>query len=115
MHYLYHTLMESVHLEAKISAALQQEWGMTASENISKEHIIQMLALRLTQILDQGPERFYQLMYRLDISEQKLNAVLQEPDVAIQIATLIYERQLQKIISRHQYPKDQDIDPELRW
>jgi hypothetical protein len=74
-----------------------------------------MLALRLTQILDQGPERFYQLMYRLDISEKKLNAVLQEPDVAIQIATLIYDRQLQKVVSRQQHAKDTDIDPELRW
>lgn len=107
--------MEALHLESAISSALQQEWGITASENISKEHIIHMLALRLTQILDQGPERFYQLMYRLDISEKKLNAVLQEPDVAIQIATLIYDRQLQKVVSRHQHAKDTDIDPELRW
>lgn len=107
--------MEPTNIGEAISIALQQEWGISASENISKEHIIHMLALRLTQILDQGPERFYQLMYRLDISEKKLNAVLQEPDVAIQIATLIYDRQLQKVVSRQQHAKDTDIDPELRW
>lgn len=107
--------MELTNIGEAISVALQQEWGISASENISKEHIIDMLALRLTQILDQGPERFYQLMYRLDISEKKLNAVLQEPDVAIQIAILIYDRQLQKVVSRQQHAKDTDIDPELRW
>ena len=96
--------------------ALQNEWGITVPEVLSEETILKMLTDRVVVLMDKGSESFFQLMYRLDISEKKLHGVLHEADVAAQIARLIYDRQLQKISSRQQYkmPKT-NTEPDLEW
>ena len=95
---------------------LKDDWDLQLPDTISEETILKLLAARVVTILERGPETFFQLMYRLDISEKKLNAVLQDDDVAGKIARLIYDRQLQKIQSRltNKVSKDAD-DPELEW
>ena len=96
--------------------ALQGDWDLQLPQLLSEEAILKLLADRLVTILERGPETFFQLMYRLDISEKKLNAVLQDDDVAAKIARLIYDRQLQKIKSRHENRMTQQSDdPELKW
>ena len=96
--------------------ALRQEWGLELPSTLSEEALLQLLADRIVMILEQGAETFYQLMYRLDISEKKLNAVLGDENVPAKIARLIYDRQLQKIKSRHENRmKKEDNDPELQW
>ena len=95
---------------------LKEEWGITVPEVISEEAILEMLARRVVVLIDNGAESFWQLMYRLDISEKRLHGVMHEADVAAQIARLIYDRQLQKIQSRQKYKSDvTDMDPDLRW
>jgi aspartate/glutamate racemase len=96
--------------------ALQQDWDISLPDALSEEAILKLLADRVVLILERGAETFFQLMYRLDISEKKLNAVLEDDDVAAKIARLIYDRQLQKIKSRHEHRmKQENDDPELRW
>jgi len=96
--------------------ALKRDWDLQLPETLSEEAILKMLADKVVQILERGPETFFQLMYRLDISEKKLNSVLDDDNVAEKIARLIYDRQLQKIQSRldHKVKKESD-DPELKW
>jgi aspartate/glutamate racemase len=96
--------------------ALQQHWDLVLPDSLSEEAILKLLADRVVLILERGAETFFQLMYRLDISEKKLNAVLDDDDVAAKIARLIYDRQLQKIKSRHEHRmKQENDDPELKW
>jgi hypothetical protein len=98
--------------------ALQTDWGLQLPETLSEEAILKLLAEKIVPIIQKGPDAFYQLMYRLDISEKKLMAILHETDVAGKIAWLIYDRQLQKIRSRlaHRNQQQQgDIDPDLKW
>ncbi len=97
--------------------ALSKDWGLAMPDTISEEEIIRLLADRLAVYLDKGPEAFFQLMYRLDISERKLNAILHGQDPAPAIARLIYERQTEKARSRAFYKKDDKgaDDPELSW
>ena len=96
--------------------ALQQDWDLRLPDMLSEEAILKLLADRIVLILERGPDTFFQLMYRLDISEKKLNAVMQEDDVAAKIARLIYDRQLQKIRSRQENRmKKESDDPELKW
>jgi hypothetical protein len=96
--------------------ALKGDWDLELPNTLSEEVILQLLADRLLTFIERGSETFFQLMYRLDISEKKLNAVLQQDDVPMKIARLVYDRQLQKIVSRHEnrMPKNED-DPELKW
>ena len=98
------------------ASALKTDWDLQLPESLSEEAILQLLADRVVTILERGPETFFQVMYRLDISEKKLNAVLNDDNVAGKIARLIYDRQLQKIQSRlaNKVKKDSD-DPELKW
>src|ERR1700733_5839759 len=96
--------------------ALKQDWDLKLPDTLSEEAILNLLADRVILVLERGPETFFQLMYRLDISEKKLTAVLQDDDVAHKIANLIYDRQLQKIQSRLANRKTSESDdPELRW
>ena len=95
---------------------LRQEWGLELPDTLSEEALLQLLADRIVTILERGAETFYQLMYRLDIPEKKLNAILGDENVPAKIARLIYDRQLQKIKSRHENRMTRDNrDPELQW
>jgi len=98
------------------ASALKGDWDLQLPETLSEEAILKLLADRIVTVLERGPETFFQLMYRLDISEKKLNAILQDDDVAAKIARLVYDRQLQKIQSRrvNKVKKESD-DEELRW
>ena len=96
--------------------ALKSDWDLQIPETLSEEAILKLLADRVVLILERGPDTFYQLMYRLDISEKKLNAILGDEHVADKIARLIYDRQLQKIKSRMEHKsQNTDTDPELKW
>ena len=98
------------------ATALGHDWDLRLPDVLSEEAILQLLADRIVQVLERGPETFFQLMYRLDISEKKLNAVMLEDDVAMKIARLIYDRQVQKIQSRLANRKQHESDdPELKW
>ena len=96
--------------------ALKEDWDLLLPETFSEEAILKLLADRVVLILERGPDTFFQLMYRLDISEKKLNAILSDEHVADKIARLIYDRQLQKIQSRIENKRTHtDTDPELTW
>ena len=55
------------------AAALQSDWELRLPDTLSEEAILKLLAERIVLVLERGPETFFQLMYRLDISEKKLN------------------------------------------
>jgi hypothetical protein len=96
--------------------ALSSEWNLQTQELISEEALLKLLAQKITEILAQGSDAFFQLMYRLDVSERKLNEVIGDEDAADKIARLVYDRQLAKIRSRHLNRQNKDnIDPDLKW
>lgn len=96
--------------------ALKGEWDLQLPDTLSEEAVLRLLADRIITIMARGAEVFYQLMYRLDVSEKKLNAVLQDNDVPLKVARLVYDRQLQKVKSRHEHRmKKENDDPELKW
>ena len=96
--------------------ALQENWGLEIPDIISEATILQKLAERVVQLIGNNSEEFFQLMYRLDISELKLNAALHGPDAPADIARLIYDRQIQKIYSREFFKTTQkDVDDDLKW
>lgn len=101
----------------EIAEILKRDWEISLPATVSEEEILNKLANRVAQLIESGPENFFQLMYRLDISEKKLNAVIGDEDVAGKIARLIYERQLQKIKSREYFRNANTMkdDEDLSW
>ncbi len=99
-----------------VSTSLRTEWGLQPIDTLSEEALIKLLAERIVAIAQKGAEPFFQLMYRLDISEKRLHEVIGNGEAAEKIARLIYQRQLEKVRSRHAHKQDaDDIDPELKW
>ena len=75
------------------------------------DHINVLLQKDFTQLVS--------LLYRLDVSEAKLRALLQQhpdTDAAILITDLVLERQAQKIRSRRENTRrDNDISEDEKW
>jgi len=100
----------------EIAIALENEWQLQAPQMLTEEAIVTLLTEKILAIIQQGPDAFYRLMYRIDIPEKRLSKVLGNDDTARQIAQLVYNRQLEKITSRIQHRQQQgDIDPEMKW
>lgn len=102
----------------QVLQGLQKEWGVTLPETVSEAEILAILELRVAEILQRGPDDFFQLMYRLDVSEHKLNnAMYVSEKPAADIARLIYNRQLQKIQARMAFRSQQvtEEDEDLLW
>lgn len=101
----------------EIAEILKRDWEISLPDTISEEEILRQLTNRVARLIESGPENFFQLMYRLDISEKKLNAVIGDDDVAGKIARLVYDRQLQKIKSRELFRNTNTVkdDEDLSW
>ncbi len=101
--------------DADVKAALAKEWQLTLPEDLSEAQILVMLEARIAILLTGSSEDFFQMMYRLDIDEQKLGAAMREADVPAELAGLVWERQLQRIRSKARYSPPPPDDYELKW
>lgn len=101
--------------ERKVLEALSADFGIAQDEFLTKEEIHLLLEQRISVLLERNAEDFFQLMYRIDIAEDKLQTILHSADAVTELAKLIYERQMQKIISRQQFSKPPDTDNDLKW
>lgn len=73
----------------------------------------------VSHLIDKDFDALLQLLYRVDVSEEKLRRLLQDfpaADAAGIITNLLLERQLQKIKSRREHAqRDQNIPEDERW
>lgn len=104
------------HTESQILAeTLAGNFDLNINDLVSREKIINALTWRVDQLIAGNPDQLFSMLYRLDISEKKIKeAIAGDEDVTKKIAVLIYERQLEKIISRRQFKSDQP-DDDLAW
>lgn len=103
---------ETLNISRKISEVFEISFDTGI---VSKSQIIAALTLRIDQLMHHNPDQLFSMLYRLDISEKNLKmAMMQELDVPKKIATLIYERQLEKMWSRSRFKND-NPDADLAW
>jgi hypothetical protein len=72
------------------------------------EELHQYLTLAIRELLDTGFNKLLNALYRIDVSEKKVSEVihLEAPDeIAPKLATLVIERELQKVYTRQKYSK----------
>jgi hypothetical protein len=100
-----------------MKANIQQllDFSFTASE---EEWLIK-LEQRIHELIASDFGKLLQILYRLDVNEEKVHAILrQNPsvDAGRLIASLIMERQMEKMETRKRYEKKNlDIDEDNRW
>lgn len=79
----------------------------------------EQLAAYINDLINHDFSYLVQLLYRLDVSEQKLKTMLQETagtDAAWQIADSIISRQVEKINTRRRFSTNRDdIPDEDKW
>lgn len=88
-------------------------------EAISEEELFHLLANRIAYMIEYQLEFLLSLMYRLDVSERKVEEALSPgaPEPAnIGLAKLVLERQKQRAFTKQYYKQDEleDLDEELK-
>ncbi len=98
---------------------INKELTIELPEKISFEELQSKLAIHINYLIQHHFEQLVSLLYRIDVSEAKIKSLLQQQpneDAAKIIAALIIERQLQKIKTRQQYPRnDNAFNEEEKW
>lgn len=104
---------------AELVRLLNKELATDLADGLSYSEIHAQLSDRVNQLIKSDFEKLVSLLYRIDVSEQKLKSLLQQfpgEDAGNIIATLILERQQQKLKTRKQFSqRDNDIDGEEKW
>jgi hypothetical protein len=99
---------------------VQDTLEVRVPDNVSTDQLLEILAERLELLISKDFQQFVYLLYRIDVSEKRVKQLLNEAallgtDPYKPIASLIVERQLQKIISRASFRQEDLPDDEERW
>ena len=99
---------------------LNETFDLSIPVNSTWEQSAVFLADRINYLIINDFSKLVQMLYRMDVSEQKIKILLKEnpgSDAGRIIAALIIERQMQKIKSRQQTGRDDNnnMDETERW
>ena len=111
---------------AELIRLLNNELAIDFSENIAFSELHSHLSSYINKLIKNDFDKLISYLYRIDVNEQKLKNLLQQSpqeDAGNLIATLIIERQQQKIKNRQQFSqRDNDLpagqagfDEEEKW
>ncbi len=106
-------------MDQELVHILNSELSIELPEKISMEEMIDLLARQVHHYIQTDFQRLVNLLYRVDVNETRLTRLLKEntdADAGRLIAELIIERQLEKINSRRQTPKQKnDLGENEKW
>ncbi|MFD2201467.1 hypothetical protein [Shivajiella indica] len=88
---------------------LKQDFELPlVKEKLTEEKLIQLLTPIVSKMLDREFEKLLNICYRVDLGENRLKAILHESppeNMAMELATALVKRQVQKIEIRQKYSK----------
>jgi hypothetical protein len=104
---------------AELIQLLNNELLVEIAAHKSYKEIHTQLSIYINTLIKEDFDKLITYLYRIDVNEQKLKSLLQKTpgeDAANIIATLIIERQLQKIKTRKQFSqRDNNFNEEEKW
>jgi hypothetical protein len=104
---------------AELIGLLNKELTIDIAEKISYSELHTQLAGYINQLIKNDFDKLIAYLYRIDVNEEKLKTLLQQnpdEDAGNIIATLIIERQQQKINFRKQFSQQENnFDEEEKW
>lgn len=104
---------------AELIQLLNKELAIELAEKKSYNEIHTELATYINNKIKNDFDKLIAYLYRIDVNEEKLKSLLQQKpdeDAGNIIATLIIERQEQKIKSRKQFSqRENNFDEEEKW
>lgn len=99
-------------------ALLEELIHSTASKTLAEPGLHKKLSDAINTLIVHHFDVLINLLYRMDVNEVKLKEMLQQhetEDAADIIASLIIERQQQKIKTREMFKAQTDISDEEKW
>jgi hypothetical protein len=102
----------------EIENIMRSMLDMELQNKYTHEQLIAELSQHINHLLQTNFEQLVNLLYRIDVSEKKLKQLLKDfpkEDAGNIIASLIVERQLEKIKSRNQYKTNGSFEGEEKW
>jgi paraquat-inducible protein B len=82
----------------------------------SLDAFTQELSNYINHLLNTDIEKVVSILYRVDVDENKIKSLLQNTtNSGLTIAQAIIKRQLQKIKSRQEYHRDNNLSEEEKW
>ena len=104
---------------AELIRLLNNELSIDVAEKISYSELHSQLSTYLNTLIKNDFNKLITSLYRIDVNEEKLKLLLQEnpgENAGNIIATLIIERQQQKIKSRQHFSQSHNkFDEEEKW
>ena len=104
---------------AELINLLNKEMSIDIAEKISYSELHSQLSTYINTLIKEDFDKLITYLYRIDVNEQKLKSLLQQKpdeDAGNIIATLIIERQQQKIATRQQFKQqDKGFTEEEKW
>ena len=103
---------------SELILAINPELSINLPEHITLQQLHDELARYINQLITKNFEKLINLLYRLDVSEQKLKELLLESkteEAGKIIADLIIKRQLEKIKTRKEAKSNNDIPDDEKW
>ena len=97
---------------------LQSDLALACPNDASMEDLIEVLADRINRLIHADFDQLIRLLYRIDVNENKLKRLLKNEaghDSGRLIATLIIERQLQKIKTREENKPTKNQTGDDKW
>lgn len=79
-------------------------FDLPIKDELNLQQVQQLLAAEISHLIRYDFEKLKNIMYRIDIDENKFYSLLGEPNAGQEIAKLIIERQIEKAISRRNNP-----------
>ncbi len=106
--------------DATIKAALNQSLDIELPNSASMDDLENVLAAHINSMITTDMNRLLNLLYRLDIDENRLRVMLEQTtdtDASVIVARLIIERQIQKLQSRQNFKHtdENEIDETDKW
>lgn len=85
--------------------------------NADEQRILEIIAQKINEWIHTDPAKLLQILYRLDIHEEKLKLQLssQKENAAVMIAKFIMERERQKAESRKIFRNFPDVPDTEKW
>ena len=93
-------------VEKELIQIINKQIDTDLTEDISRHELLQKLTVFINDLILNDFQRLISILYKVDVDEKKLKRILKEnagTDAGQIIATLIIERETQKIETRKQF------------
>ena len=90
----------------ELSEAITSRFELTKTDDLTLDDLKKVLTGRILDLLDRNVERLLSMLYRVDLSQKKLDEIFMNESkdgIAEKIADAVIERQLKKLETRKLY------------